>query len=138
MVNDAEKYKQEDEEAASRIAAKNGLESYAYNLRNSLQDEKLKDKFEAEDKEKLEKAVSEVTEWVEHNAEASKDEYESRQKELEEVANPIMMKIYGSGGMPGQGGMPDMSGMGGGMPGGMPGQAPPNDGGNGPTIEEVD
>ena len=49
MVNDAEKYRKEDEEAAARTTAKNGLESYAYNLRNALQDEKVSDKLDADD-----------------------------------------------------------------------------------------
>ena len=128
MVSDAEKYKAEDEAAAARISAKNHLESYAYNLRNSLQDEKVGGKLDAADKSKLETAVDEAIKWLDDSHEASKEEYESRQKELEEVANPIMMKLYG-----GAGGMP------GGMPGGgFPGGAPPADDDNGPTIEEVD
>jgi L1 cell adhesion molecule like protein len=129
MVNDAEKYKAEDEEAAARIQAKNGLESYAYNLRNTLQEEKVATKIDAGDKEKLEAAVKEAIEWMDNSQEASKEEYESRQKELEEVANPIMMKLYqAEGGAPG--GAP------GGFPGAPGGAAP---GGNdGPTVEEVD
>ncbi|CAO3616852.1 unnamed protein product [Cunninghamella echinulata] len=99
MVNDAEKYKAEDEEAASRIQSRNACESYAYNLRNTLQEENVKSKIEAADKEKLEKAINETIEWLDNSHEASKDEYEGRQKELEEVANPIMMKLYqGAGG----------------------------------------
>ncbi|KAG2210532.1 hypothetical protein INT47_002474 [Mucor saturninus] len=130
MVNDAEKYKAEDEAAAARIQAKNGLESYAYNLRNTLQEEKVSTKLEAADKEKLDAAVKEAIEWLDNSHEASKEEYESRQKELEEVANPIMMKLYqGEGGAPG--GAP------GGFPGGAPGGAAPG-GDSGPTVEEVD
>jgi heat shock protein 1/8 len=78
----AEKYKAEDEEAAKRIAAKNGLESYAYNLRNSL-DGELKDKFDAADRETLNKAVTETISWLDASAEASTDEYTEKQKELE-------------------------------------------------------
>lgn len=146
MVNDAEKYKAEDEEAAARIQSKNSLESYSYNLRNSLSDEKLADKFEAADKAKLETAVNETISWLDASQEASKDEYESKQKELEAVANPIMQKLYGAtgaapGGFPGgaPGGFP------GGAPGGFPGGAPggfPGAGGaggeEGPSVEEVD
>ncbi|CAO3576765.1 unnamed protein product [Absidia cylindrospora] len=133
MVNDAEKYKAEDEEAAARIQARNGVESYAYNLRNTLQEEKVKDKLEPDDKEKLEKAINETIEWLDNSHEASKDEYEGKQKELEETANPIMMKLYqGEGGAPG--GAP------GGFPGGAPGGAPGggHGGDDGPTVEEVD
>ncbi|ETW85799.1 hypothetical protein HETIRDRAFT_407686 [Heterobasidion irregulare TC 32-1] len=138
MVNDAEKYKAEDEEAAARIQSKNSLESYSYNLRNSLNDEKLADKFEAADKAKLETAVNETISWLDASQEASKDEYESKQKELEAVANPIMQKLYGAGGAA-PGGFP------GGAPGGFPGGAPggfPGAGGaggeEGPSVEEVD
>ena len=79
----------EDEEAAARIQSKNSLESYSYNLRNSLSDEKLADKFEAADKAKLETAVNETISWLDASQEASKDEYESKQKELEAVAKYV-------------------------------------------------
>ncbi|TDL24720.1 heat shock protein 70 [Rickenella mellea] len=145
MVNEAEKYKKEDEEAAARITAKNGLESYAYNLRNSLNDEKLKDKFEAADKTKLETAVNETISWLDASQEGSKEEYEEKQKELEGIANPIMQKLYasaggapggpgGPGGFPGAGGFPGGPG---GAPGGFPGAGGPG-GEDGPSVEEVD
>jgi len=76
----------EDEAAAARIQAKNGLESYAYNLRNSITDEKLADKFEAADKTKLEAAVNETISWLDSSQEASKEEYDEKQKELEGIA----------------------------------------------------
>jgi len=128
MVSDAEKYKAEDEAAAERIHARNGLESYAYNLRNTLQDEKVGGKLEADDKAKLESSIDDAIKWLDANHEASKEEYEHHQKELEKIANPIMMKIYSAGGAPG--GMPP-----GGFPGGAPGAAPEA---SGPTVEEVD
>jgi heat shock protein 1/8 len=133
MVNEAEKYRAEDEAAAARITSKNGLESYAYNLRNTINDDKLADKFEAADKTKLETAVNETIQWLDASQEASKDEYESKQKELEAVANPIMQRLYGqAGGAPG--GFP-------GAPGAAPGGAPggfPGAGEDGPSVEEVD
>lgn len=89
MINEAEKYAKEDEEAASRISAKNGLESYAYSLRNSI-DGDLKDKISEEDHAAVPKAISETTTWLDASAEASKEEYEEKQKELEGVANPIV------------------------------------------------
>jgi heat shock 70kDa protein 1/2/6/8 len=79
----------EDEAAAARIAAKNGLESYTYNLRNSLNDEKLPDKFEAADKTKLEGAVNETIKWLDASQEGSKEEYEEKQKELESIAKYV-------------------------------------------------
>jgi len=131
MVSDAEKYKAEDEAVAQRVQAKNALESYAYNLRNSIQDEKIASKIEAADKEKLNKIIDETIEWLDHNQEATKEEFENRQKQLEETANPIMMKIYQAvGGAPG--GFP------GGAPNAAPGGFPGAGGDNGPTVEEVD
>src|SRR6266702_5072423 len=92
----------EDEAAAARIQAKNGLESYSYNLRNSLTDEKLADKFDPADKAKLKSAVDDAIQWLDGSQEASKEEYEEKQKELEGIANPIMQKLYGAaGGAPG-------------------------------------
>ncbi|KAF5315971.1 hypothetical protein D9611_004634 [Ephemerocybe angulata] len=134
MVSEAEKYKAEDEEAAARITSKNGLESYAYNLRNSLNDDKLADKFDAADKTKLETAVNETIQWLDASQEASKDEYESKQKELEAIANPIMQRLYGqAGGAPG--GFP---GAGGAAPGGFPGAGGAAAHEDGPSVEEVD
>jgi len=133
MLAEAEKYKAEDEAEAARIGAKNGLESYAYSLKNTISDPKFDEKLEAGDKEKLTSEIESTVSWIDDNQQATKDEYESRQKELEGVANPIMMKFYGGaeGGMPG-GGMP-----GGGMPGGgAPGGGAGGD--DGPTVEEVD
>jgi heat shock protein 1/8 len=138
MVNDAEKYKAEDEAAAARIQAKNGLESYAYNLRNTLQDEKVGGALAEDEKTKLSAAVEESIKWLDDSQEASKEEYESKQKELEEVANPIMMKFYQQqqgGAAPGgaaPGGFPGAPGA---APGGFPGSTAETDG---PSIEEVD
>merc|ERR1712167_153708 len=108
MVQEAEKYRAEDEQQKVKIEAKNGLENYCFTMRNTLQEEKLKDKFEGDDKDKIEKAVQEALDWLDKNQLAEKDEFEGKQKEVEGVVNPIMMKVYqaaGGGDMP-EGGMP--------------------------------
>ncbi|EJD32960.1 heat shock protein 70, partial [Auricularia subglabra TFB-10046 SS5] len=112
MVAEAEMYKK-DEEAAARIIAKNGLESCTYNLRNSLQDGKLADKFEPADKKKLKDAIAETSQRLDVSSEASKEEYESHQNDLESVAKPIMQKLYSAAG---------------GIPGGFPGAGAPGGG----------
>jgi len=132
MLAEAEKYKAEDEAEAGRISAKNAVESYAYSLKNTLSDSKVEEKIGADDKEKLNAKISETISWIDENQQATKEEYESQQKELEGVANPIMMKIYGAGADPSMGGMPNM----GGQPGGFPQGGARND--DGPTVEEVD
>lgn len=138
MLAEAEKYKEEDEAEGRRISAKNGLESYAYSLRNTLGDPKVDEKLDAGDKEKLKTEIDAVVSWLDESQQATREEYEEKQKELEAIANPIMMKFYGGAG--GAGGMP--GGMPGGGPGGFPGAAPggaPHAGGDdGPTVEEVD
>ena len=100
MVSEAEKYAKDDESVREKVSAKNGLESYAYNLRNSLNDDKLKDKFDAADRETLDKAINEAVKWLESNQEAEKEEFEHKQKDLEKIAMPIMQKLYGSTGAP--------------------------------------
>ncbi|KAH9435388.1 Heat shock 70 kDa protein [Pyricularia oryzae] len=135
MLAEAEKFKEEDEAEAARVSAKNGLESYAYSLRNTLQDSKVDEKLDAADKEKLNAEINKIVSWLDESQQATKEEYEEHQKELEAVANPIMMKFYGAGGAPG--GMPGAHG---GAPGGFPGAggAPGAGGDDGPTVEEVD
>ena len=91
MLAEAEKYKAEDEAESARISSKNALESYAYSLRNTLNDSKVDEKLDASDKEKLKSEIDKVVSWLDENQQATKDEYESMQKELESVANPIMM-----------------------------------------------
>ncbi|KOS22141.1 Heat shock 70 kDa protein [Escovopsis weberi] len=134
MLSDAEKFKEEDEAEARRVSAKNALESYAYSLRNTLNDPKVDEKLDASDKEKLKAEIDKTVAWLDDSQQATREEYEEHQKELEGVANPIMMKFYGAGG---EGGMP--GGMPGGAPGGFPGAGAGGHGGDdGPTVEEVD
>jgi len=103
MVQEAEKYREENEQKKQKIEAKNGLENYCFTMRNTLRQERLADKFEGGTKEKIEKAVQDALDWLDKNRLAEKAEFESKQKELEGVVKPIMMKVYqaaGGGGMP--------------------------------------
>merc|ERR1712224_1023214 len=138
MVQEAEKYKAEDDANKNRIEAKNGLENYCYSLKSSIGSDEVKDKIPADDKKSLEDKIEETISWLDSNQTAEKEEFEEKQKKLEGIALPISQKMGGgaggmSGGMPGSmpgGGMPDMGGMGG---------APPaEDPASGPTIEEID
>jgi L1 cell adhesion molecule like protein len=135
MVNEAEKYRNEDDLQKDRIAAKNGLESYCFNMKSTMEDEKLKDKITESDKKTILDKCNETIKWLDANQLGDKEEYEHRQKELEGICSPIITKLYQSaGGAPG--GMPNFPG----APGaGGPGGAAPGAGsGSGPTIEEVD
>jgi len=131
MVNDAEKFKAEDEKQKERISAKNGLESYCFNMKTTIEDDKVKDKISEDDRKAINDKCDEAIKWLDANQLAEVEEFQDKQKEVEGVCNPIVTKLYqGAGGAPG--GMPDMGGMGG-------GEAPSSGaGGAGPTIEEVD
>ncbi|RRT69358.1 hypothetical protein B296_00016960 [Ensete ventricosum] len=123
MVQEAEKYKAEDEEHQKKIEAKNALENYAYNMRNTIRDEKIAAKLPSEDKKKIEDAVEQAISWLDGNQLAEADEFEDRLKELESICNPIIAKMYQGAG------------------GGVDDEDIPSTGGSsgaGPKIEEVD
>jgi len=99
MVQEAKEYEEEDKKVKEKIDAKNSLESYIYNIKNTINDEdKIKDKLSDEDKETLEEVVKTTTEWIDENASADKDEFDEKQKEVEKTVNPIMSKLYAAGG----------------------------------------
>nr|GMD50852.1 heat shock cognate 70 kDa protein 2 [Ipomoea batatas]GMD52884.1 heat shock cognate 70 kDa protein 2 [Ipomoea batatas]GMD57583.1 heat shock cognate 70 kDa protein 2 [Ipomoea batatas] len=124
MVQEAEKYKAEDEDHKKKVEAKNSLENYAYNMRNTIKDEKISSKFSDADRKKIENAIDQTIQWLDANQLAEVDEFDDKMKELEGICNPIIAKMY--------------QGVGGGanMPPGMNADAAA--GGAGPKIEEVD
>merc|ERR1711930_7149 len=75
MVSDAEKFKAEDDKQKERIAAKNGLESYCFNMKSTIEDEKLKDKIAENDKKTIMDKCNEVIAWLDANQTAEEDEY---------------------------------------------------------------
>ncbi|KHO01821.1 78 Kda glucose-regulated protein [Metarhizium album ARSEF 1941] len=100
MVAEAEKYAEEDKATRERIDARNGLETYAYNLKNQVNDaEGLGGKIEEEDKETILDAVKEALEWLdEHGQQASAEDFEEQKEKLSNVAYPITSKMYGGDG----------------------------------------
>eukprot|EP01006_Ploeotia_vitrea_P043169 TRINITY_DN66697_c7_g2_i1.p1 TRINITY_DN66697_c7_g2~~TRINITY_DN66697_c7_g2_i1.p1 ORF type:complete len:657 (-),score=444.80 TRINITY_DN66697_c7_g2_i1:880-2850(-) len=134
MIRNAEKYKAEDEAAKAKITAKNTLESYAYSMRNTINDPKFSGKISEEDKSTIEKSVQETIEWLDNNDAAEKDEFEAKQKELEQVCNPIITKMYGAAGAgAAPGGAAPNFGQAGAGAGAAPGGAS-----SGPQVEELD
>jgi heat shock protein 5 len=103
MVREAEEFAEEDKKVQQRITARNGLESYLYNLKNTLEDEEkgISEKVEKAEKDELISLIDEKLDWLEENPEADADEYAAQQKEVEQVANPIMRKVYQGSGAPG-------------------------------------
>jgi heat shock protein 5 len=107
MVEEAEKFADEDKAVRERIEARNALENYAYSLKNQVADkEGLGGKIDEDDKESLLEAIKETQDWVEENAAtANAEDFEEQKEKLSNVAYPITSKLYGGEG--GAGGMPD-------------------------------
>jgi len=126
MVEEAERYRAEDDANRERVEAKNGLENYAYNLKNSINDENLKGKISDDDRAMLGDRIDDVTSWLDNNQASEKEEFEEKKTELEAIAKPIMAKLYEGGG----GVDKNRSG--------MDGTASGTPGDDGPKIEEVD
>lgn len=96
MVNDAEKFKEEDEKVKAQVEARNGLESMAYQLKNQLGDkEKLGGKIGDEDKATMEAAIEKAIKFLDDNPNATAEELEAAKKEMEGVVQPIVTKLYG-------------------------------------------
>lgn len=93
MVREAEEFAEEDKLAKERVEAKNQLEGYLYNLKNSI-NEQLQEKLQTEDKETLTKTVDDALVWLEDNPAGEKGDYEKKQKEVEDIVNPILKKAY--------------------------------------------
>uniref|UniRef100_A0A2K5IF15 Heat shock protein family A (Hsp70) member 8 n=1 Tax=Colobus angolensis palliatus TaxID=336983 RepID=A0A2K5IF15_COLAP len=118
MFQEAEKYKAEDEKQRDKVSSKNSLESYAFNMKATVEDEKLQGKINDEDKQKILDKCNEIINGLDKNQTAEKEAFEHQQKELEKVRNPIITKLYQSA-----------EAMPGGMPGGFPGSGAPPSGG---------
>merc|ERR1719287_80917 len=99
MVKEAEDYAEEDKKIKERIDARNGLESYLYNLKNTLEDDEkgVADNISAEDKKELQDLLDETLDWMDENPEADKEDYDEKMKEVEQVSNPIMRNVYAGG-----------------------------------------
>ena len=127
MVQDAEKFKDQDDQVKKRIEAKNGLENYCFQIKNTMNDEKLKDKFTDEDRKTIEEISAAGLQFVNSATDAAAEEFEAKQKEIEAKYNPIMMRVYqAAGGAPG------------GMPGGMPGGGMPGAGATPDNVDDLD
>lgn len=99
MHKEAEHFKRDDEEQKNRIEAKNHFESYAYSIRNSIKEESVASKLDTSDRVALDNAVKDSISWLDQNQQATKEEYEDRMKQLENIVQPVMMKLYqGQGG----------------------------------------
>ncbi len=123
MLKEAEDFKAEDDKQKERIAAKNALESYCFNMKSTVEDSNYKDKITEADKDTIKSRCDEAIKWLDANQLGEKEEFEDKQKELEEVCRPIMLNLYGQNGSCGSAGMPSENS---------------HQSNGGPTVEEVD
>ena len=127
MVAEAEEFAEQDAQEKAKVQARNDLEAYLYNLKNSVTDT-LADKISENDKSTLTTTVDDALVWLEDHPAAEKAEYDEKQKEVEQVANPILKQAYESANSGGPGGVPDDDFMGEDLDGV----------GDGPSVEEMD
>ena len=132
MVQDAEKFKDEDDKNKKRIESKNTFETYIYSLKDSVSNEKLKEKFSEEEMKILTTELKNNEDWLETHQTEDGEAYDSKLAEMQEKCKPIMTKLYEEANANMPGGAPD------GMPGGMPGGMPTPEPSSSATVEEVD
>ncbi|KAL9174644.1 hypothetical protein ABFS82_02G064700 [Erythranthe guttata] len=92
-IREAEEFAGEDKRVRERIEARNKLENYIFNMKSTIND-KLADKIEGGDKEEIERALNEASEWMDENQSAEKEDLDEKMKELESVCNPVIEKAY--------------------------------------------
>lgn len=124
LVKEAEKHADEDKAVMARVEAVNELESYLYNARNSLKEEKVKEKLGSEADDTL-KVIDEGLEWLQQNPSSTAEDYKAKLKEYEDKVRPVLMKLYADSASA-EGMMPGMMGQ------------PSEGSGPGTKVEEVD
>ncbi|KAJ8572865.1 hypothetical protein K7X08_009376 [Anisodus acutangulus] len=93
ILEEAEEFAEEDRKVREKVDARNKLETYVYNMKNTIND-KLAEKIDSDDKEKIESALKEVTEWLDDNQNVEKDDYDEKMKDLEDLCNPVIRQAY--------------------------------------------
>ena len=97
MIEEAEKYAKEDQEVKERVNARNGLESYVYNLRNQLEEDQFSNNLSSEDKRDMEDLINDTLDWMEDHPGATKEDFLEKQKDVESVVNPMIRQMYAGG-----------------------------------------
>lgn len=104
MVQEASEFAEEDKRTKERIDGRNSLESYCYQLQNTVDSEENPIDISEEERESIVDAVRDILEWLDDNQEAEKEDYDAKQKELEAIANPIISAAYQAGDSAGKAG----------------------------------
>ena len=96
LVEESSKFADEDKEKADIVLARNEVETYIYNMRNTSNDDKHAANLDDDDKAKLNGLIKEAIAWLDSNTTCTRDEYDSKRKELVELMNPFLVKMYGA------------------------------------------
>merc|ERR1711893_587310 len=102
MIQDAEKFADEDKAIKERVDAKHALQNYIYTMRNTIEDkDKLAEKLSEDDKTTIQDAITEAEDWLNSNEDADKDALSEQMKDLQKICDPIIASIYNSQGYQG-------------------------------------
>ena len=94
MVKEAEKFREEDKKEGERIESKNNLESYVYQVKSSIEDDKLKEKIGEDNLKNIRESVDDTIKWFDEGDNYEKEDYDNKMKELQNLFNPLMSKMY--------------------------------------------
>lgn len=94
MVEEAKEFEEADNKRKAAIDAKNELENYIHTVRQAASDQSTSEVMDEETKTKLESLCTELIHFLEENPNEERDVYEAKRKELEDVWNPIAVKMY--------------------------------------------
>lgn len=94
MVSNAKEYEKDDEKLRECISARNALEAYCYQIKDTLNNDQIASKISNDDKTKLDQLIQSTFQWIDLNKLAEKEELEHKRKEIETIWTPIMAKIY--------------------------------------------
>lgn len=97
LVEEAKQFAEEDRILKMRVESRNGLESYLYSLKNTLEEGSVSDKVATQEKMEVMDLVDEMLDWIDENPGASMEENNERKMMVEQVANPLMRRIYDGG-----------------------------------------
>ena len=99
MVNEGEKYKEEDNMYKETIESKNKLDALIYQTKSTIENDEIKSKLEESELKLVSDLLIETELWL--DSDHTKEEYETKMTEVNGKINPIMMKVYSEGSGPG-------------------------------------
>ena len=99
MVEDAEKFKKDDEAEAERLKGKLSLEAYCLDLKSAMENKKLDQDKIVKEKKRIVDKCNKAIKWIGKNKLANKEEYEDKEKEVKAVCDPIITALFKDAGL---------------------------------------